>query len=116
MDLNELAVGVVAALLVKRGLRRSGADDGVRGLAEDRADAAGGDDDGLCRETPHLHRAKIHGADAATDAVAIEYCRQEFPMLEFPHLTFGFVAADLVVERIEKLLPGGGSGKRSAVV
>ena len=41
MDLNEFAVGVDGALLEERGLRGAGADDGIGGAAEDRADAAG---------------------------------------------------------------------------
>ena len=47
MDLDELAVGVVGALLVEGGLRAAGADDGVGGLAEDGSVAAGADDDGV---------------------------------------------------------------------
>ena len=42
MNLDELAIGVVAALLIERRLRRSRADHRVRGLAEDGANAAGG--------------------------------------------------------------------------
>src|SRR5258705_8228522 len=37
-------------------------------------------------------------------------------MFVFFYLTFGFVAADLFVERVEKLLARGGSGEGSAVV
>jgi len=40
MDLDELAVGVVRALLVERRLRRASADHRVGGLAEDGPDAA----------------------------------------------------------------------------
>ena len=47
MDLDELAVGVVGALLEDGGLRGAGADDGVGALAEDGAVAAGGEDDGV---------------------------------------------------------------------
>jgi hypothetical protein len=32
------------------------------------------------------------------------------------HLAFGLVAADLLVERVKKLLAGGGSGERGAVI
>ncbi len=67
MNLNELAVGVERALLIERRLRRAGADHGIRGLAEDCANAAGGDDDGVGGEGAHLHGVQIHGADAAAD-------------------------------------------------
>ncbi len=36
-------------------------------------------------------------------------------MLELLDLALGFVTADLLVERVEKLLAGGGAGERGAV-
>src|SRR6185312_6249516 len=103
MDLYELTVSVVAALLVKRRLRRSGTDHRVRRPAKDGAVAAGGDDDGVGGEGAHFHGAQIHGANTAADAVGIEHGREKFPVLEFPHLAFGLVAANLLIERVEKL-------------
>src|ERR1700755_3024905 len=44
VNLDELAVGVVGALLVEGGLGGAGADDGVGGLAEDGSVASGADD------------------------------------------------------------------------
>ena len=116
MHLDELAVRVVAALLIERRLRRARADHRVGGLAEDRADAAGGDDDGVGREGADLHGAQIHGADAAADAVAVEHRGQKFPVLVLLDLAFGFVAPHLLIERVEKLLAGGGAGEGRAVV
>ena len=58
MHLNEFAVGVVDALLKQRGLRRTGADDGVRRAAENRADAAGAENDRVGREGFHFHGAQ----------------------------------------------------------
>ncbi len=116
MNLDELAVGVIAALLIERRLRRSGADHRVGRLAEDRADAAGGNDDGVGREGADFHGAQIHGADAAADAVGIEHRGEKFPVLELRDLAFGLVAAHLLVERVEKLLAGGGAGEGGAVV
>ena len=81
MNLDELAIRVIAALLIKRRLRRPGADDRVRGLAKDGADAAGRDDNGVGREGLDLHRAQIHGADAAAHAIAVEHRREKFPVL-----------------------------------
>src|SRR5581483_3588387 len=63
MNLNELAVGVEAALLVERRLCRPGANHGVRRLAKDRSNAPGRDDDRVSRERPHFHRAQVHRAD-----------------------------------------------------
>ncbi len=116
MHLNEFAVGVVATLLVKRRLRRSGAHNRVRRLAKDRAVAAGGDDDGVGWEGADFHAAQIHGADAAADAVSVEHGGKKFPVLVLLYLAFGFVAADLFIERIKQLLAGGRAGERSAVV
>ena len=47
---------------------------------------------------------------------AVEHGGEELPVLVLLDLAFGFVAADLLVERVEELLAGGGSGESSAVV
>ena len=49
MHLNEFAFGVICALLVDSLLRRAGANDRVRGFAEDRPDSAGCYDHRVCR-------------------------------------------------------------------
>src|SRR5271157_639967 len=116
MDLNELAVRVVASLLVERGLCRSRADDGICGLSEDGAAAAGGDDDGVGGKGANLHGAQIHGADAASNTLSIKNGGEKFPMLVLLHLAFGFVAPNLLVECVQELLSGGRSGKRGAVI
>ena len=116
MDLNELSVSVVSALLIERGLRRSGADNGIGGLAEDGAAAAGGDDDGVGGEGADFHSAEVHGADAARDAASVEHGGKKLPVLVLIYFAFGLVAADLLVESVEKLLAGGGSGEGGAVV
>ncbi len=116
MHLNEFAIRVVAALLIESGLRRAGTNHGIRRLAEDCSDAAGGDDDRVGREGANFHAAQIHGADAAADAVSVEHGGQKFPVLVLLYFAFGFVAANLFVERIEKLLASGGSGECCAVI
>src|SRR6478752_2041142 len=116
MDLNELSVGVEATLLIQGRLRRSGADHGVSGLAEDRANAAGGDNDRVSREGADFHGAQVHGADPATDFLSVEHGREELPVLVFLYFSFRLVAPDLLIERIEKLLPGRCTGERGAVV
>ena len=81
MHLDHFAVAVGGALLIERALRRAGADHGVGGLAEDGADSAGGHEDGIGREGDDLHRAQVHGADAAADALRIEHGGEELPVL-----------------------------------
>src|SRR3989441_2897800 len=116
MNLDELAIRVVAALLVQSRLRRSGADNGVGGLSEDRANAASGDDDRIGRKGAHFHAAQIHGADAAANAVAVEHGGEKFPVLVLCNFAFGFVTAHLLIERVKKLLAGGGASEGGAVV
>ena len=116
MNLNELAVGVIAALLIQSRLRRPGADHGVRRLPEDRSNAAGGDDDRVGGEGADLHGAQVHGANTATDAVSVEHGGEKLPVLVLLHLAFGLVTADLFVQRIQKLLAGGGAGECRTVV
>ena len=61
-------------------------------------------------------RAQVHGADAAADAVRIEHGAQKLPVLVLGDLAFGFVAAHLLVQRVEQLLAGGGAGECRAMV
>ena len=116
MDLDKFAVSVIGALLIESRLRGAGADDGVGGFAEDGADAPGGDDEGVAGEGAEFHGTEIHGADAAADTVLIEDRGEEFPAFVFGDATFGFEAADLLVECVEELLSGGRAGEGGAVV
>jgi hypothetical protein len=116
MHLNELTIGVVRTLLVEGRLRRAGADDRIRRFAEDRANAAGANDERIRRENTHFHGAQIHGADTAANAVAIEHRREELPGLVLFDLALGFMPPHLFIERVKQLLSGGGSGKGGAVV
>src|SRR4051812_29233493 len=115
MNLDEFTVRVEAALLIKRRLRRTSADDRIRALAEDCADAAGGDDECVSRERSHFHAAQIHGANAAAHAVAIKHGRQKFPMLVFSDLAVSLVATYLLIERIKQLLACGCAGEGGAI-
>ena len=116
VNLNKLAVSVEAPLLIKRRLRRSRTNHRIRRLAKDRADSAGRNNDCVGRERAHLHRAQIHRAYPATHPVPIQHRRQEFPVLVLLNLAFRLVSPDLLVQRIEQLLPGRRSGKGGAVV
>ncbi len=55
-------------------------------------------------------------ADAAADAVLVDDGGEELPGFVLGDLAFGFVAAHLLIERVQQLLAGGGAGKRGAVV
>ncbi len=116
MHLNELAVRVIAALLIKRRLRRSRTHHRISGLAKDGANAAGGNDEGVGGEGAYFHRPQIHRANATADALPVENGREKLPVLVLLHLAFALVTANLLVERVEKLLPGGRSGESGAVV
>ena len=115
MNLDELAVRVKRSLLIDRALRRSGANHRVRGLPENHAIAARGDDHRVGREAAHFHRAQIHGADAAANLVSVQNGREKFPVLELSDLALGLVAAYLLVEGIEKLLAGRCAGESCAI-
>src|SRR5215469_945764 len=116
VHLDEFAVGVVSSLLEDGGLRGAGADDGVGALAEDGSDAAGGEQDGFGGEGAKFHCAQVHCGDAAACAFAGDDGGEELPAFEFADLAFGLVAAHLFIERVEKLLAGGGSGEGGAVI
>ena len=45
----------------------------------------------------------------------VEHGGEKLPVFELPYLAFGFVAAHLLVERVEQLLAGGGAGKGGAI-
>src|SRR6266702_833757 len=92
MHLDHFTVSIGGTLLIERALGRSGADDGIGGLAEDGAYSAGGHDDGVAGEGYNVHRAQIHGADAAADILRIEHGGEELPVLVLLYLAFGFEA------------------------
>ena len=69
MHLDEFAIGVIRALLEHGRLRGTGADHGVGALAENGADAAGGEDNRVGREGAQLHGAQIERRDAAAIAL-----------------------------------------------
>src|SRR5580704_5774476 len=116
MNLDELAIAVETSLLIEGRLRRAGADHRVGGLAKNRPVAAGRDDYCVGGKSTYFHGAQIHGTDAAADFVGIEHGREKFPVLVLLHFAFGLITAYLLIERVEKLLSGSGSGKSGAVI
>src|SRR6478672_4205418 len=115
MNLNKFAVSVIAALLVKRGLRRSGADNGVGRFTKNCANDAGGHDDGVGREGANFHAAQVQSADASAHAICVKDRAQDRPMLVFGDAALCFITANLLVQRIKKLLACGSAGKCRAI-
>src|SRR5579863_10031001 len=116
MDLDEFAIGIIDALLKDRRLRRTCADYGVGALAEDGADAPGGQDRRFSREGAEFHRAEIQRRDAARDALRVDDGREKLPALVLLDLAFRLIAAHLLIESVEELLAGGRSRKGGAVI
>src|SRR5271167_767188 len=115
MHLDELAIRVVRALLINSRLCRAGADHRVGALAEDGPDTAGSENDRVGREGADLHGPQVHCTDAAAELAAVEHGGEKLPAFILLHLAFGLIAADLLVERVEKLLAGGRAGKSGAM-
>ena len=116
MHLNELAVGVGNSLLKDRRLRRAGADDRIRALAEDSPDAAGCQNYGVGGEAAQLHRAQVECGNAAGDALRVDHGGEKLPALEFADLAFRLIAAHLLIESVEQLLAGCCAGKGGALI
>src|SRR6266849_10517841 len=106
MDLNELPIRVVAPLLIQRRLCRSRANDRIRALTKNCADATGRDDHRVRREGTHFHRAQIHCTNATANPIRIQHRRKKFPRLELRYLAFRLITSHLLIERIKKLLAG----------
>ncbi len=61
-----------------------------------------------------VRRSMAH--DAAAGALGVEDGGEKLPAFVLGDFAFGLVAADLLVERVEELLAGGGAGEGGAVV
>ncbi len=116
VHLDELAVGVEGALLIDGAGRRARVDHRVGRQPEDQAGAAGRQDDGIGGEGPDRHALHVLGDDAAAGARVVEDGAEELPVLVLVHQVARFLAAHLLVERVQQLLPGGGAREGRAVV
>ncbi len=116
MHLDELGVRVDGAVHVRAPVGRAGVDGRVGRAPVDDAGAARGQADRVGGERLDLHVAQVDGDDAPAGALLVLHERQVLPVLELAHPPFGLVAADLFVEGVEELLPGGSAGERGAVV
>ena len=116
MDLDELRVADVCALLVDSGNSRAVADRRSRAASEHLAGAARREDDDIGGERLDLHRVHVLRDDAAADAVLVFDDADEFPELVLLDAALDFPAANLLVERVEKLLPRRRAGEAGALV
>jgi hypothetical protein len=66
-------------------------------------------------ECAGLHGAEVHGYDAAAGALGVEDGGEELPAFVLGDFAFGLVATDLLIEGVEELLAGGGSGEGGAM-
>ena len=116
VDLDELAVAVVDALLVRRGGRGAVADHRLRGFSEDQSRAAGAEIHRVGAERLDVHVLEIHRDVAAADPLVVAHEAEEFPALVLLHEAFALEAPDLLVERVEQLLAGRRARERGAMV
>ena len=86
MHLDELAVGILRALLITSGNCAAGANHRVGRLAENQTWTAGGDDHGVGRKRFQFECLQIHRDQSATNLVIVEHQRQHFPVLKLSTL------------------------------
>jgi hypothetical protein len=113
--LDELAVGVDRPFEVRAAGGGAGVDDRVRRAAEDDARAAGSQHHrlgGMAR-TSMVRRSM---ATLPTQRPDPSFTIPATPSTRTCHLPVRLEAADLLVERVEQLLAGGGPGERRPVV
>src|SRR4051812_32225347 len=116
MNLYELAVRILCALLVARGDCTARADHRVRRLAEDETRTTSSDDYRVGGKRFELECLKVHRDQSTTNLMIVEDQRQHLPMFELPHLAVNFIAPHLFVQRIKKLLARRSSCESSAVM
>ena len=116
MDLDELSIRVQRALHVRPARGGPGVDDGIRAPAKDNARSARGEHHRGRGNGADLHGAQVHRHGAHTAPLAIAHHAQPLPILVLGDLALGFVAADLLVQRVEQLLSGGRPREGGAVV
>src|SRR5262245_61347471 len=113
MHLHHLGVAVFGTGLVAARCRSASADHAHGALAEDQPIPARGDYHCVGREAFDLHRAHVL-ADNSDTLLVVNYRPEEFPELVLCDLAFGFVATDLLIERIKKLLPRSRAGEKGS--
>jgi hypothetical protein len=116
VHLHELGVGVDGAVHVAAAVGAAGVDGRVGAAAVDDAGAAGRHADGVRGKGLDLHGAQIDGDDAAATALLVLDEAQILPVLVLADQALRLVAAHLLVEGVEELLPGRGAGESGAVV
>ena len=116
VNLYHLRVAVPNALLVANANRRTRVDDRIRGFTEDQAISARAHYGGVTREGLDLHRPEILRGDADTCPGGVLDNSQEFPALVFLHEVAVFPSSNLLIERVQQLLPRSRTGVSRAVL
>ncbi len=115
MHLDELGVAVLRAGLERAAGGAAGADHRHGRAAVDQSAAARGDDHRVGREGADFHGHQVLAHDAAARARVVEHGAEVVPGFMDFHFAGHAPAADLVVERVEQLLAGGGAGEGRAL-
>ena len=68
------------------------------------------------KKATQFHGAEVEGGDAAGCTFGVKDGGEKLPALELAHVAGGLVASDLLIERVQQLLPGSSAGEGGAVV
>ena len=116
MNLNELRVADMCALLIGGGNRRAVADRRCRAAAEHLAGAARSEHDHVSRECLDLIRVHVLCNNAADDAVLVLDRTDVFPELILRDLALDLPTTHLLIQCVEELLAGRRASKHGALV
>ena len=116
MHLDKLAVTVGGPALIRPAHGTAGADHRHRRSTVYQPTAPRGQDHGIGRKGPKLHRYQILANRPPAAARRVEHRLQEVPELPFLHLSLDLKTPHLLVERVEELLAGGRAGKGGSFV
>ena len=116
MNLQELGVAELSALLVHSGDGGAVADRGCRAAAIYLARAARREDDCVSRERDDLVGVHVLRDDTAADTLLVADDLDELPELVLLHAALDFPATNLLVERVQELLTRRGAREDRALV
>src|SRR5262249_32196130 len=116
MNLNELTIRILRALLITRRDGAAGTDHRVRRFTEDQTRTTSGDNHSVSGKRLELECLQVHRDQSTTNLMIVEHQRHHFPVFKLSDFTADFVSANLFVESVEKLLARRRTGKGSAVM
>jgi hypothetical protein len=116
MDLNELRVGNLCALLINCRNCRTITNSGSGATAKYLTRATGCQDNNISLEGLDFHGVHALGNDTTANAVLILEDLYEFPELVLGYAALNFPATNLLVKSIEELLASGRTGKAGTLI